>query len=477
MKWRHALIVTAALSAGTTATALVATTIPAFAWGGAVVVDKQDCSGWSVHGEAHPSGTDSWTYSAGASGDWSGGSTVSGTGTVTWSDSSETFGYPYSVTKPGECKAPSRPSGTASYECSVANPGYGLLTAMLNPDGTVVVSWGVRIPSIGIDIDGTGTTSISQLLVAIPAGSTGWEVYLNGSVISSGSFVAKDCSPPPADIEVTAGVPTSNDVCGTNADTYTIPSTTGVVYKVGGAVKAAGTYPGSGSVTVTAEATTGYKLIGDSSWTLAFTDVACPVPDIDITVTGLTSSDLCGTASDTYTLPAIVGVVYKVGGVVTAAGTYPGTGTVNVTAEATSGYHLVGGSTWTLVFTNDACPVVLTPSTPSAPTSVDQCGTDADQYTIPATVGVDYLVNGELKMAGTYPGTGTVTVVAQQQAGYHLVGTTSWTFAFTNVMCFGGPPPRLPSTGAATWIMMLFGIGFCGFGALLLIPNRRRRML
>lgn len=39
-----------------------------------------------------------------------------------------------------------------------------------------------------------------------------------------------------------------------------------------------------------------------------------------------TKSDLCGTASDTYSIPSTRGVIYKVDDVVTSAGTYAGTG-------------------------------------------------------------------------------------------------------------------------------------------------------
>lgn len=80
---------------------------------------------------------------------------------------------------------------------------------------------------------------------------------------------------PPKDKEVTATAPTFVDECETEHDTYTIPSKKGVVYKVNGEVVEAGTYPGTGEVTVTAHAKDGYKLKGDSEWTYTFTDEPC----------------------------------------------------------------------------------------------------------------------------------------------------------------------------------------------------------
>ena len=63
---------------------------------------------------------------------------------------------------------------------------------------------------------------------------------------------------------------------------------------VGGAVKAAGTYPtgGAASVTVTARAKAGYVLTGTTTWTLTWTTTACTT-----TVTGAALS------TPTWTLP------------------------------------------------------------------------------------------------------------------------------------------------------------------------------
>lgn len=82
---------------------------------------------------------------------------------------------------------------------------------------------------------------------------------------------------------VTATAPTKSDVSGTSSDTYTIPTKTGVEYRIGGVAKAAGTYPtgGATSVAITAVATSGYSLTGTSSWTLTFSTATDPDPDPD----------------------------------------------------------------------------------------------------------------------------------------------------------------------------------------------------
>ena len=165
---------------------------------------------------------------------------------------------------------------------------------------------------------------------------------------------------------VTPAAATSADMCGTAHDTYTIPGTAGVVYSVDGTVTSAGTYPGTGTVVVTAAPAEGYVVTegADTSWSLVFTDVACdPNTPTAVTPADATFADMCETANDTYTIPATAGVVYSVDGTVTSAGTYPGTGTVVITAAAAEGYVLADGapSTWTATFTDEACTITWTP--------------------------------------------------------------------------------------------------------------------
>ncbi|GMA33332.1 hypothetical protein GCM10025875_33240 [Litorihabitans aurantiacus] len=63
-------------------------------------------------------------------------------------------------------------------------------------------------------------------------------------------------------------------------------------------------------------------------------------------------------------------------------------------------------------------------------TFTDEDGTEADTFTVPAVEGVEYLVDGDVVAAGTYPGAGTVTVTARALAGFVLAGETEWSYTF-----------------------------------------------
>ncbi len=215
-----------------------------------------------------------------------------------------------------------------------------------------------------------------------------------------------------------AEAPTQVDGYGTSSDTYTVLETEGVTYQVDGVDVTAGTYPGTGTVVVTAVAKPGYALSGATSFSLPFTDihqVAAEAPG---------QVDAFGTASDTYTVPSVPGVRYLVDGVPAAAGTYPGAGTVVVTAVAEDGYELTGPDTFTLVFTD------LQPATPVAPAQQDKGGTANDTYTLPAVPGITYLVGGVPVAPGTYPGTGSVVVTVVPEPGFALDGPDTFTIVF-----------------------------------------------
>jgi hypothetical protein len=103
----------------------------------------------------------------------------------------------------------------------------------------------------------------------------------------------------------------------------------------------------------------------------------------EVTPAPVTFQDVSGTDHDTYTVPDVTGVVYRRGGVALAAGTYPGSGTVTVTAEAATGYGLAldATTTWTTTFATTVDP----PSGPSAP--VPPRATRAPEVTGAARVG------------------------------------------------------------------------------------------
>ncbi|WP_460455335.1 beta strand repeat-containing protein [Arthrobacter bambusae] len=91
-------------------------------------------------------------------------------------------------------------------------------------------------------------------------------------------------------------------------------------------------------------------------------------------------------------------------------------------------------------------------ATPAPVVFTDKDGTQNDTYTVPATTGVDYLVGGKIIAAGTYPGTGTVTVTAQAQKGYALASgaTATWSATFSTGTAPYTPPAASPFTDVST---------------------------
>jgi hypothetical protein len=83
---------------------------------------------------------------------------------------------------------------------------------------------------------------------------------------------------------------------------------------------------------------------------------------------------------------------------------------------------------------------------PSAVTFSDQDGTANDAYTVPATTGIEYVKNGIVIAAGTYPAKTTVTVTARAAAGYVMDGGAQsyWTATFSGFLL--GTAPRITGT-------------------------------
>lgn len=130
-------------------------------------------------------------------------------------------------------------------------------------------------------VSGTMQDGIWKHTITIPQGAaTGqWEVVLyplrdtwgnSSSFFQTLATVTITDEVPPTAVIPTAVTFTEKE--GTKGDTYTIPTKSGVDYLIGGKVISAATYPGTGKVTVTAKARTGYILAPNSasSWTLTF---------------------------------------------------------------------------------------------------------------------------------------------------------------------------------------------------------------
>lgn len=140
-----------------------------------------------------------------------------------------------------------------------------------------------------------------------------------------------------------------------------------------------------------------------------------------VTAAGPTWTDNTTSGGGTWTTPTEAGVTYS-----PASGTATAGQSVTVTATAKAGYALTGVTSWQHTFPAAAA----TPVTATAPTADDA----ADTYTIPSKTGVEYLVGGSVKPAGTYSVgdvDATVTVTARATTGYNLTGASSWTLTFT----------------------------------------------
>ncbi|HEV7951130.1 MAG TPA: hypothetical protein VGP24_15300, partial [Glaciihabitans sp.] len=241
-------------------------------------------------------------------------------------------------------------------------------TASLTVDETKIASGDLTLWDVGL---GTGTTGLS---------------YIDDGTISKSPSGLQDPEPaildfkaaglhlsPTTPYQATPAPVVFTDQDGTAEDTYTIPPTDGVDYQIGGKTVEAGTHAAAGTVTVTAKAKTDYVLTGTTEWAATFKATPYQVTPAPVVFT-----DRDGTAQDTYTIPITDGVDYQVSGKTIAAGTYPATETVTVTAKAKTDYVLTGTTEWATTF--KATPYQ---ATPAPVVFTDRDGTAQDSYTIP----------------------------------------------------------------------------------------------
>lgn len=184
-----------------------------------------------------------------------------------------------------------------------------------------------------------------------------------------------------------------------------------------------------------------------------------------------TKVDVCGVANDSFTLPGAQPNELES---ITPEGTYTADdlpdvdGTVAVTFVPADGYVVKddpnadyevdqdGNAVWIFVFTDEACPVAVTPD---GPTKTDVCGVADDTFTLPgAQPGETESVTAE----GTYTAVGDPTkgedvvvtftpnsghtVEPSTDDSYEVVGGNAvWTLTYTNVSCPTTVTPVNPS--------------------------------
>ena len=96
---------------------------------------------------------------------------------------------------------------------------------------------------------------------------------------------------------------------------------------------------------------------------------------------------------------------------------------------------------------------------------------------VPSTEGVQYIHDGEVLLAGSYTGTGTVTITAQAVVGYVIAegATTEWTFTFPTAGTPGvTPAASLAATGSETAPGIALGAALILLLGGALVVTRRR---
>ncbi len=247
------------------------------------------------------------------------------------------------------------------------------------------------------------------------AGDKAEATHEYGAPASATGYQSEDpqapCYVEVTDKTVSADPPTVVPMCGPNNDTVTAANTEGVSYSVG--------EWNNGELIVTATASNGYELVGDTSFTVMDDNVACPegVTDAAVSADPPTVVPMCGPNNDTVTAATTEGVTYTVG-------TWSGNELI-VTATANEGYEILGDTSFTVTDDNVACPEGITEVAPTDPTVVPVCGPNNDTVTATNTEAVSYTV-------GTWSGN-KLTVTATANEGFSLTGDTSWEYTDTPV--------------------------------------------
>ena len=225
----------------------------------------------------------------------------------------------------------------------------------------------------GVNFSASGWSNNTNVITASLTGDFSWsDGTLTPKTFSFTDNAAAGC------ITVTPVAPLFNDVCGISGDTYTITATPGVTYYVNGVpVTTYGTFPATGTVTVTATADTGYLLgaypVGGWSHTYEGNCTALvpakPAP-----------ADPCGLANATWVLPNNTDTV-----------TWSINADNHLIATAVSGYEFAPGvTTHDFGLAPDSGELCIT-ALPEPPAVVDPCGlanaswsmvpTDTDEIT------------------------------------------------------------------------------------------------
>jgi subtilisin family serine protease len=128
---------------------------------------------------------------------------------------------------------------------------------------------------------GAGATGTFTVRFAVDSDEADYDQYTFGSLVwSDGSRSVRS---PLAVRAVQVGTavsvvaPTITDLCGTAADTITLPPVGGLSYSINGVASGPGTVAASGATTVEVMAADGFYLVGADDYQFEFTSVDCPL--------------------------------------------------------------------------------------------------------------------------------------------------------------------------------------------------------
>jgi hypothetical protein len=331
-------------------------------------------------------------------------------------------------------------------------------------DGSVTHNYGVAVdsdvacPNNKVDLPPVPTfkddCGLSNAIWNVPAdtATVTWSLHANGelyaSTTSGNEFKDGTTShnygiAPDSNVLCPVAPVTFDDQCGTANDSYIVPTTFLVDYKVGANVVTAGSHPGAGTITVNAYPQSNQvTLSGTTTWTHTFTSVPCD-----------SSKVLVCHATDSRKNPYVLIDV-------AAAGAYDGhlghTGPVyspllqkhtkwgdiipefNYNGQTYSfNWDLAGQAAYAKYCVAPQPIKVHTGHVEFEDISCDENGS----FMIPATPHVTYKdAQGNVLTAGTHTVTTpqTVTIRAYADQGYSLKGRTVWTFVFTQPEDCGG---------------------------------------
>lgn len=337
---------------------------------------------------------------------------------------------------------------------------------------TATLTVGEIVPATGTTIVGApatvvGNTSYSFQQVGVPgnalvAKATAFLVWGDGATSDPQGIatLAGNCTKQATPVAPSASASSCTEGGDVVSGGITIPTTTGVIYKIDGTTVTGFVAKPAGTYVVTPVAAAGYTLTSSTPFTVVVpAGPVCLHPATPVAPSVTQSRCTEGSSVPTtpsYTIPTTTGIAYYVGNaaVPTPAGTYLATAgtTLTVTPHALAGYTLAPGSPASFTLTFDAAPDCTThvqPATPSV--TQEHCtglGTASDAFlTIPATAGVAYLIDGVPAAAGTVvEAPGTYTVTATALPGYTLDGTALWSLTVDAALdCTEHVTPATPS--------------------------------